>query len=125
MSSFTLTVKALADLKSIAQYTQQEWGSEQRRIYLRQIDETFHLLAKRHDLGSTCDYIREGYRKHPVSSHLIFYRSLSNTEIEVIRVLHKRMDVRSSLAEPRANLERKLGIVQRKICPALRCLLGL
>lgn len=99
MSSFRLTVKALADLKSIAQHTQKEWGAEQRRIYLQQIDETFRLLAKRHDLGASCDHIRAGYRKYPISRHFIFYRSFSCTEIEVIRILHKRMDVRSSLAE--------------------------
>ncbi|WP_096086146.1 type II toxin-antitoxin system RelE/ParE family toxin [Agaribacterium haliotis] len=100
MSRFTLTVKALADLKSIARYTQLEWGTEQRLIYLRQIDDSFHLLAKQQELGAPCDYIRAGYRKHPISNHLIFYRSLSADKIEIIRVLHKRMHVRSNLVEP-------------------------
>lgn len=99
MSRFKLTVKALADLKSIAKQTQQEWGAEQRRIYLRQVDDAFHLLAKRQELGAPCDYIRAGYRKYPISSHLIFYRSISADEIEIIRILHKRMDVRLSLFE--------------------------
>jgi toxin ParE1/3/4 len=45
MAIFTLTNKAKADLKSIAIYTQKKWGRQQRAIYLKQFDDSFHLLA--------------------------------------------------------------------------------
>jgi len=100
MGAFTLTNKAKADLKSIAAYTQRKWGKEQRRIYLKQFDDAFHLLANTPEAGTKCDFIKLGYRKFPNASHIIFYRSLSNAKIEVVRVLHKRMDVETNLRNP-------------------------
>ena len=97
MKSFTLTHKARADIKSIFIYTQKKWGREQRKIYAKQFDDTFHMLADNPNSGKECDYIKLGYRKFPQSSHIIFYRTLSNNEIEIVRILHKRMDVRTQL----------------------------
>ncbi len=93
MGTFTLTNKAKADLKSIAAYTQRKWGKNQRGIYLKQFDDAFHLLADTPDVGTKCDFIRSGYRKFPHTSHVIFYRTLNDSQIEIVRILHKRMDV--------------------------------
>lgn len=92
MGTFSLTEAAKADLKSIAAYTQRRWGKEQRRIYARQFDDAFHMLADTLEAGISCDAIKVGYRKFPIGSHVIFYRPLSETEIEIVRILHKRMD---------------------------------
>ena len=100
MGTFTLTTKAKADLKSIAKYTQRKWGKQQREIYVRQFDDTFHLLAENPDAGNKCDFIKPGYRKFPVVSHIVFYRSISQLEIEVVRILHKRMDAKERLVNP-------------------------
>ena len=95
IGSFTLTRKARADLKSIAAYTQRRWGKTQRKTYAKQFDDAFHLLADGPDIGNSCEYIKEGYKSFPNSSHVIFYRALGGKQIEVVRILHKRMDVRS------------------------------
>jgi len=100
MRPFTLTQKARADLKSIAAYTQRKWGKEQRKIYARQFDDTFKMLSETPSAGNKCDFIKQGYRKCPVTSHMVFYRSKSQSEIEIVRILHKRMDARSSLNKP-------------------------
>ena len=100
MGTFALSQKAKADLKSIAAYTQGKWGKETRRIYLRQFDDGFHMLADSPNLGVQCDFIKSGYRKFPVTSHLIFYRNISSSQIEIVRVLHKRMDAKSQLKNP-------------------------
>lgn len=97
MTAFTLTHKAKADLKSIAAYTQRKWGREQRRIYAKQFDDIFHMVAKAPDTGNKCDFIKIGLRKFPCGSHLVFYHSKTNTEIEIIRILHKRMDAQPLL----------------------------
>ena len=97
---FTLTGKAKDDLKSIASYTQRKWGKEQRGIYLKQIDLAFHMLAENTEAGTACDYIKIGYRKFPNGSHIIFYRELSDDSIEIVRILHKRMDVKKWLSRP-------------------------
>ena len=100
MGTFQLTNRAKLDLKSIAAYTQRKWGKEQRRIYLKQFDDAFHLLAKTPDIGIACDYIKLGYRKFPVTSHVVFYQALSENKIEIVRVLHKRMEAKPLLGEP-------------------------
>ncbi len=99
IGSFTLTRKAKEDLKSIAAYTQRKWGREQRRIYAKQFDDVFHMLADNPDVDNSCDYIKGGYKKFPNSSHIIFYRILSDEKIEIVRILHKRMDARSKFAD--------------------------
>ncbi|MCA2019021.1 type II toxin-antitoxin system RelE/ParE family toxin, partial [Vibrio tritonius] len=45
------------------------------------------------DIGKTCDDIREGYRKFPQGSLVIFYQQIGSQSIQIIRILHKSMDV--------------------------------
>ena len=97
MGAFSLTNKAKSDLKSIAAYTQRRWGKHQRRIYAKHFDETFHMLAETPSAGTTCDFIKRGFRKFPCSSHIIFYRSLDDSTIEIVRILHRRMDAHEQL----------------------------
>lgn len=99
MGVFFLTEAAKADLKSIAAYTQRQWGKEQRRIYAKQFDDAFRRLAKQPETGTTCDSIKIGYRKYPNGSHVIFYRQLSVSEIEIVRILHKCMDLAQQLGD--------------------------
>ncbi len=93
MAGFYLSVSAKEDMLAIARYTQRQWGVAQRNDYLRMLDGAFHRLAEMPELGAQCDFIRPGYRKHPVGSHLIFYRLDAQHVLEVVRVLHQMMDV--------------------------------
>jgi len=95
MSSFSLTNKAKNDLKIIAIFSEKRWDKAQRNIYLKQFDDTFHFIAKNPLAGKECNFINEGCRKFPQGSHIIFYKQVSKTEILIIRILHKQMDVNS------------------------------
>ena len=95
MSTFKLTNKAKADLVKIAKYTEVQWGRDQRNIYLKQFDDIFHLLSVKPLAGRECNYIKAHYRKFPQGSHIIFYKAVSENGIEIIRILHKNMDVLS------------------------------
>ena len=101
--SFQLTVRAKEDMKNIARYTQEVWGVSQRNVYLKQIDDIFHLVAKSPANGRSCDEIRDGYYKYNVGKHVIFYRQISKksdkkeTEIQIVRILHSAMDVPNNL----------------------------
>ncbi|WP_185234405.1 type II toxin-antitoxin system RelE/ParE family toxin [Teredinibacter franksiae] len=99
MGTFQLTKLAKSDLKSIAAYTQRKWGKEQRKMYMRQFDEAFQLLADTSELSNACDYIKTGYLKFPVTSHIFFYTILPSSHTNVIRVLHKRVDTKPLLIE--------------------------
>jgi toxin ParE1/3/4 len=100
MPGFTLTNKAKADLKVIGLYTQNQWGRVQRDKYLTMLDDCFQQLAVNPLKGKDCSEIRDGYRKISVGSHLIFYRQTSEDAIEIVRVLHGRMDIETRLSGP-------------------------
>lgn len=99
MNSFKLTTRAKNDLKFIARFTEERWGHAQRNVYIKQFDETFHMLAESPSIGKDCDYIKEGYLKFPQGSHIIFYRSISSNTVQIVRILHKNMDVTSRLGD--------------------------
>jgi len=93
MAGFILTGKAKEDLKDIARITQKRWGKEQRNKYLQILDNSFHTLAINPSMGRECREIRVGYYKFPTGCHIIFYRRIIGQPIEIVRILHERMDV--------------------------------
>ncbi len=103
MTPFKLTVLAKADLKDIALFTQSKWGKEQRNLYLKQFDDSFHMLSKNPEIGKNCGWIKQGYRKFPQGSHVIFYEQIAHCEILIVRILHKSMDVNSMGSDTNSN----------------------
>ena len=93
MGSFSLTKAAKKDLRSIAKFTEERWGREQRKHYLKGMDDTFQLLADTPQLGTDCGYIAPHLLKFSYQTHVIYFDRNNTTKITVIRVLHKRMDV--------------------------------
>ena len=85
MPAYRLTKKALEDLQSIARYTEKTWGREQHNKYLSNLNSSFQMLAHEPQLGRACDEIKQGYRKHHVGRHLIFY-CLIASRVEIIRI---------------------------------------
>jgi len=100
MPSFTLTNMAKADLKEIANFTQNRWGREQRNLYLQMLDVSFQQLAANPLKGIDCSDIRLGYRKLNAGSHVIFYRQTLPDMIEIVRILHGHMDIETRLTTP-------------------------
>jgi toxin ParE1/3/4 len=100
MAGFTLTNKAKADLLEIVRYPRERWGLEQRDLYLRMLDGCFRQLAANPRQGIDCSEIRRGYRKLTAGSHVIFHRQFAGQSIEIVRVLHGRMDLDVHLSEP-------------------------
>ena len=95
MPPYRISAKAVEDLKDIGRYTQSKWGASQRNRYLNQIHDCFTQLAENPNFGISCDYIKMNYRKFPQGSHIIFYRVIPDNFVEIIRILHKSMDVDS------------------------------
>ena len=93
MSRFSLTTQAIEDLREIGRYTQKRWGQDHRRHYLALLDRCFHTLAENPNQGQRCDEIRSGYRKFPSGQHIVFYCEQNTGGIEIIRVLHERMNL--------------------------------
>ena len=89
---YVLSKKAVADLEGIWLYTVEKWSVNQADRYYNLIVDEINFICKNNNAGKSMEHIRKGYRASKVKSHLIFYRILNNT-VEVIRILHERMDI--------------------------------
>ncbi|MCJ2115616.1 type II toxin-antitoxin system RelE/ParE family toxin [Methylobacterium sp. J-001] len=85
-----------ADLDEIWRYTFGRWSPDQADRYHQEIVGTAGALAAGAKVGRAVE-IRAGYLRYAVGSPLIFYRQ-TEAGIDVIRVLHQRMDVPSRLS---------------------------
>lgn len=96
MPEVALRPKARDDLDGIWDYTVQTWGLEQAERYIRAMNATFETLAENPELGRLYEDVEKNLRVYPSASHLIFYFASENT-IDVVRILHKSMDIDSHL----------------------------
>jgi len=93
MRKLHLSPAAAEDLENILQYTLDTWGEKQFNVYLNSFQQAFDsilldpesvLSKKRDELFADCRSINSGH-------HIVFFR-LKNRNIEIIRVLHEKMD---------------------------------
>lgn len=97
MTGYLLSPAAQADLSEIWDYSARNWGREQANRYVLRIREACEALAEGRRQGRAIDDIRPGYRKLAVQSHVLFYRLTEAGLIDVVRILHQRMDMASRL----------------------------
>ncbi len=93
---FVISKKAVSDLEDIWLYTVEKWSVEQADRYYNLIFDEINHICKNSTAGKSMEHVRKGYRTSKVKSHLIFYRVINDT-IEVIRILHERMDIENRL----------------------------
>ena len=93
---YVISKKAIFDLEEIWHYTVEKWSLDQADHYYNLIFDEIHFICKNTIAGKSMEHIRKGYRASKVKSHFIFYRIQNNT-VEVIRILHERMDVENRL----------------------------
>jgi len=94
-----ISQKAQEDLINIWEYTYKNWSLIQADRYYQIIINCINEVRKQPDLGKNYGFIRNGYRANKVKSHIVFYRLTSEDEIEIIRILHQRMDLKNRLSE--------------------------
>jgi toxin ParE1/3/4 len=98
VTRYTLSPLARADLDSIWDHTAKRWDDDQAETYLRMLQAAIETVAANPRLGRPYDEVRAGYRRHRTGSHLILYLETVNA-IDVVRVLHEKMDIGSHLAD--------------------------
>ena len=94
---YRLSPLAERDLEGIWFYTFENWSAEQADHYHNQIMAAIEGLADGSRQGRPIDDIRPGYRKLAVRSHFLFYRITDTGLIDIVRILHQRMDVSAHL----------------------------
>jgi toxin ParE1/3/4 len=93
VTRYVLSPAARADLEQICDYTCQRWDDDQAEEYVREIQRAIERVVDNPMIGRACDELRPGYRKHAVGSHTLYYRIVSGDVINLVRILHQRMDV--------------------------------
>lgn len=88
---------ATRDIDGIWDYTADRWGVDQAEQYVGEIRDACNALLQNPDIGQDAGTVRTDYRKYRSGSHFIFYRRVSGGGIEIIRILHQRMDFGSHL----------------------------
>jgi toxin ParE1/3/4 len=96
--TFRVTPRAAKDLKNIAAYTLKMWGKDQTHKYLQAMERRFMWLSENPEFGKHRSDICEGYYSYPQGSHIIFYL-IRDACIDIIGVLHQRMDIVSYFSE--------------------------
>ena len=71
-------------------------GEAKAEAYVRQIWKAVRAIAADPRSGRACDEIRAGYMKYHAGSHMLFYRKAGKT-IDIVRILHERMDFEQHL----------------------------
>lgn len=96
MRRITRRPAAERDLVEIWHYTAAHWDADQADGYLRAIAARIETLFDFPELGSDYGHVRPGYRRLRVERHRVFYR-IGARGIEIVRVLHERMDIDDAL----------------------------
>ena len=97
--SYKISHKAYEDIENIWLYTFENWSLEQADRYINLLFDEIEYLADNPNSGKDFNHVRKNYRCSKVKSHLIFYRLDKQSYIEVIRILHQRMNIENRLKE--------------------------
>jgi len=99
MSNYIISEKDLDDINNIWKYTAKKWSVEQANRYYNLLIDEIEYVANNFETARDFGYVRKFYKYSKVKSHLIFFKLNKRNEIEVIRVLHERMDIENRLRE--------------------------
>lgn len=94
---FILKGLAELDLEKIWKYTSIKWSVKQANKYIDEIHNSILYLSNNPKSCSENLEINPAVRIYPCQSHLIVYIINDNSSISIIRILHKRMDIRKNL----------------------------
>jgi len=99
MSKYYLTNKAVDDLSKIWDYTYEVWSENQADKYYYELLDVCQQLSDIKILGRNYIEIDKEIFGFKSGQHIIFYRIINENEIEIIRFLHSRMDLKNRIQE--------------------------
>lgn len=99
MAKLIFTNNAVDDLSKIWDYTYEIWSENQADKYYFELLNDCQELAKNQALGKNYNEIGKDILGYQSGQHLIFYRILNTSKIEITRILHSRMDLKNRIQE--------------------------
>ncbi|PZP50349.1 MAG: type II toxin-antitoxin system RelE/ParE family toxin [Pseudopedobacter saltans] len=99
MAKVVLRQTAIDDLNAIWDYTFKEWSESQADKYYAILKFDCLQIGENPKTGKSYIGIRKSLFGFRSGRHIIFYQQISEEEIEVIRILHERMDLKNRINE--------------------------
>ena len=93
MAKVILRQKAIDDLNRIWRYTYQNWSIRQAEKYYSNIKMACKSIGDNPQIGKPYFNIKQDLLGFKSAKHIVFYRIISNDEVEVVRILHAQMDL--------------------------------
>ena len=97
MPKFQFTNKAKEDLSDIWNFTFDTWSENQADKYYQEILDKCDEISENPNDGKRYEGVWNSVKGISVNKHIIFYKEISSELIEIVRILHQRMDLKSRL----------------------------
>ena len=97
MPKYVLSRQVIKDLTGIWMYICSTWSEVQADKYYELLTGAFIPISNNPDLGKSYDDVSIGLLGIRVGQHIIFYRQSKENQIQIIRVLHVRMDLNRNI----------------------------
>jgi toxin ParE1/3/4 len=97
MVEIILRQEAINDLTDIWNYTLREWSEDQADSYYNKMKLACKMIRQNPNIGKKYTEVQEHLFGLKSGKHIIFYHLISDSEIENIRILHERMDLKSKI----------------------------
>ena len=99
MPNYFLTNKAVEDLSEIWDYTYEIWSENQADKYYNQLIQNCQELSENKIYGRNYSEIGSDIFGFKSGMNILFYKILNNNQIEIIRILHSNMDLKTRIKE--------------------------
>jgi toxin ParE1/3/4 len=99
MASVILRQEAIDDLNDIWDFTFEKWSEKQADKYYATIKLACDGIGRSPDIGIEYEGVNRNLLGLKFGKHIIFYQLISSDRIEVIRILHERMDLKNRITE--------------------------
>ena len=99
MAKVVLRQEAIDDLNDIWYYTYEKWSEKQADKYYATIKLACNGIGNNPDVGKEYFEVIRNLLGLKSGRHIIFYELISEDRIEIIRILHERMDLKNRLTE--------------------------
>lgn len=100
MAELLFSNKAVEDLTNIWNHMVETWSEAQvDKYYTTLVDTCREIADTPRPLGREYTEIRSGLFEYRTGRHIVFYRSAADDTVEIVRILHERMDLKHRIGE--------------------------
>lgn len=97
MAKVILREEAIDDLNDIWTYSFEEWSEKRADKYYATLEFACMQIGENPELGKEYKEINSNLLGLRTGKHIIFYQIINEQEVEIIRILHERMDLKNRL----------------------------